>query len=262
MAEKLPIDNFMKNSFRYFVTLIILFSVACKTIESTSTIEEKPSKEFLINYLSNKKVTADWFSAKAKVQFTSQDKLKHFTVNIRMRSDSILWASFTGLMGIEAARVMIRKDSVFIIDKMNKQVMFRSVGYIDKYMPLPFEINFLQDLLLGNVFIKNEDAKVKFKQNRESYILTTEDKLIKNEIQINRENYSVSTQYLADKQADTQLSLIFTDYIQQQEVLFSYHRNISFTGTEQVEIGLKFSKVKWNEPRTFPFHFNSNYEKL
>ena len=43
-----------------------------------------------------------------------------FDVNLRIRKDSAIWISITPLLGIEAARVLINRDSLMILDRVHK----------------------------------------------------------------------------------------------------------------------------------------------
>ena len=64
---------------------------------------------------------------------------KHYDVNatIRMHKDSLIWASVNAVLGIEAMRLLITKDSVFLLDKLNKTYTTRSVDYLQEETSLP-----------------------------------------------------------------------------------------------------------------------------
>ena len=54
------------------------------------------------------------------------------------------------LLGIEAMRVLITKDSVKLLDKLNKTYTARSVSYLQDVTDLPLDLKILQDLIIGN----------------------------------------------------------------------------------------------------------------
>lgn len=261
MVRKLPIDKFMSDTFLLVLLFVILLS-SCKTLDTGVSVEpEKISREAIADSIDQNAKQFEWFAAKARVSYRDETRSRDFTANIRMRKDSIIWASVTTLLGIEAARIMITKDSVFIVDRMGKQFFRRPAGYLDEYAPFSFELGLLQNLLIGNSLTDNDgDYRFKSKIDKGYYLLQKEDKNIKHLLWINPGNFSISTEHLLDKQADRKLALIFSDYETTEKGLFSNKRNIHFTGEKEVEIGLRFSRLIWNEPQTFPFHVPDKYE--
>ena len=109
---------------------ILLISVimlaSCRTAKhATETITVKPEKiapQTLLDSVSRHHVDFEWLSFKARVDYTGDKRSENFTANIRMRKDSVIWASITSLMGIEVARLLITKDSVEVLDRLKKEI--------------------------------------------------------------------------------------------------------------------------------------------
>src|SRR5687768_8073607 len=59
------------------------------------------------------------FSAKINVDYQGSDG-KKYDVNafVRMSKDSVIWISVNAALGIEAMRVLIKKDSVWLLNKL------------------------------------------------------------------------------------------------------------------------------------------------
>ena len=71
-----------------------------------------------------------------------------------MYKDSAIWLSANAILGIEAMRVLITRDSVKLLDKLNKVYTARSVDYLQDLTSLPLDLPTLQDLIIGNaVFV-------------------------------------------------------------------------------------------------------------
>ena len=69
---------------------------------------------------------------------------------LRMYKDSVIWIAVTGLFGIEGLRAYITKDSIRIINKLDKIYTGRSVAYVQEVSGLPLNLHSLQELLIGN----------------------------------------------------------------------------------------------------------------
>jgi hypothetical protein len=84
----------------------------------------------------------------------SNGKNYDVNANIRMLRDSTIWISVNAVLGIEALRALITRDSVKLIDKLNKTYTARSITYLQDVTSLPLDLPTLQDLIIGNaVFI-------------------------------------------------------------------------------------------------------------
>lgn len=245
-------------TFLALLALALLFS-SCRSSKELSESKGRFPVDSLLAELDKSRPQYDWFSGKARVNYEDKSVSKSFTATIRMRRDSIIWISITTMLGVEAARLLIRKDSVFMIDRLNKQYKEAPLSYLEEYVSFPFSISLLQNILTGDEMITFSD-RAKVKQEKNSYTISSEDSLYRHNLQIDSDNLTILTEYLADIQSSRSLSLVFEDYAAEGEQLFSYTRKISVKADEPIELSLKFSKVKWNEPTTFPFQKGGRYE--
>lgn len=105
-------------------------------------------------------VTFEQLSAKAKIDFDSKESGLSGTANIRIRRDSIIWVSLSPGLGIEAARVLITNDSIFVLDKVHKE--YQQIGLNELSERFDFDINFqlIQAVVLGNLIYPYDREKV------------------------------------------------------------------------------------------------------
>jgi len=241
-----------------FITLVFLSS--CKSSKEVSgTRNKKLSADSVLVALENSRIQYEWFSAKARVNYEDNSTSKSFTASIRMRKDSVIWISVTTMLGVEAARLLIRNDSVFFLDRLNKMYNHEPLPFLEQYFSFPFDITLLQKILVGDaLFIAPEQAKIK--QDKNKCTFASENEQYKYMLNFDSDNLTISTEHLTDIQSDRSISLIFDDYQSENDKLFSYARTITVKADEPIELSLKFSKVKWNEPLTFPFQVNEKYE--
>lgn len=143
---------------KFLFLLFILFLFSCKR-QQVKTLDK----------LNINELQFENFIAKSKVSFN--DKNKHITLNtsIRIRKDSVIWISASIILGIEVARVMITTDSIFILDKFNKNYYAMDIRHVAKKVsakagnPVGIAISYdlLQDLILGNMPFYGSSAQNK-----------------------------------------------------------------------------------------------------
>lgn len=250
----------MSKSLIYFGILILLI-FSCRNSKELSNIKvEKQSADFLIKALDNNFIDYESFNARLKIRYQTPDKSQSFTANLRMIKDSAIWSNFTSLMGIEVGRVLVRKDSIFILDRMGKVYYERPYAFIEQYLPYPLSLNQIQNILLGQFqFDLNEKAKTKVKQKK--HWLSFEEERLAAEILLNPQTYTLFEVDLKDDESSQSVNFLFDDYMREDSISFSKERNIKFDGKEKLEADIRFSRIEWNEPVNFPFFVGSRYEK-
>ena len=243
------------------ILLAVSFTfISCKQSKEISrTSKEFVPVEDLLREIENNKTQFEWLSAKMRVSYKDSRQSRNFTANIRMQKDSVIWISVTTLLGIEAARILIKNDSVYFLNRLQRQYKESSLKLLEDYLPFPFDITLLQNILVGNPILFPTE-KAKLKQEKNEIKLVTEHHSIVHTMILDTADYKISTEHLLDKQTQRHVSLIFNDYQFADDKLFSFNRNIDFKGEQDVELSLNFSKVKWDEPLEFPFHVSEKYE--
>ncbi|MDZ4847426.1 MAG: lipoprotein insertase outer membrane protein LolB [Chitinophagales bacterium] len=258
MESKHPAFHPLWIALFFYITLLSLSSCKSSKEISGSRSKKNPADSLLVT-LGNSRIQYEWFSAKARVSYEDNSTSKSFTAAIRMRKDSVIWISVTSMLGVEVARLLIHNDSVFLLDRLNKIYRHEPLSLLEQYFSFPLKIDLLQKMLVGNaLFIAPEQAKIKQEKNK--YTVASENEQYKYTLSFDSDNLAISTEHLTDIQSGRSILLVFDEYKSEEERLFSYARTISVKADEPIELSLKFSKVKWDEPLTFPFQVSEKYE--
>ncbi len=243
------------------IFLLLLFSLfACKTPKSVNSSElSKLSSSEARNGILSSDIEFDWFYGKAKMKYDDGKKSQGFTAQFRIQRDSICWVSITSLMGIEVARILITNDSIHILDKLDKVYYRKPFSYINNFVPFNFNMRLLQDVLVGNSAFALND-KLKVKQEEGNYLLFTSDKKMDNTIWMNGD-LRITKVALLEKEENRIVLMNFNDYAFSNQANFASEREYIFTGEQNISSEMRFTKVKWDEPQSFPFIVSSKYEE-
>ena len=252
----------MNKSLLLFTAFSLLFIFSCRnTKEAGTTIKvDKQEPEVLLAELTKNNYDFETFSARLKIRYSTEEKSQSFTANLRMIKDSIIWSNFTSLMGIEVGRALVRKDSIFLLDRMGKVYYERPYDFIENYLPYSLSLEQVQDILLGK-FTFEIDDKAKSRVKNKQHLLLFQDGDFSVELQLEPREYLVKDALLEDKQEKRSVQFLFDDYEVVDSIDFSTERNIFFKGEKPLEAEINFSRIKWNEPVDFPFFVGSRYER-
>ncbi|MCZ2357709.1 MAG: DUF4292 domain-containing protein [Bacteroidia bacterium] len=118
-----------------------------KNIQKKSSYSQK--QPFNKNELVHNNVIYKTFLIKGKAEYSDEKTKQQFQYKIQGYRDSLLWASLT-VMGFEGMRMKISQDSIWILNRLKKQVMVGSYQDIEKLGGLPVKLDWAQELLVGN----------------------------------------------------------------------------------------------------------------
>jgi len=236
-----------------FFSLSLLF--ACKNsknLNSSTTAKRISSKELQKN-MQNAAFQFDFLQAKARVNYNDGSSTQSFTANFRIKQNEKIWISLTGPFGIEGGRVLIEKDRIQIIDKLNNKYYDEKLSYIKNYIPFDVDLVFLQNIILGNNIQDNfEKQKLELKNN--SYLVNDNFNGIFAEYLVS-DNYRYKKIDLTDSNGDRSVHMQFSDYRYVENALFAMVREILFKeNNKQVNLALNFNKIKKENNLDFPFN--------
>jgi len=201
------------------------------------------------------------FAAKVNVDYSGSDGKKYdVNANIRMYKDSAIWVAVNALLGIDAMRLFVTKDSLKLLDKLNKTYTARSIDYLQEVTSLPLNLYLLQDLLIGNPVFLDSNV-VSYSTNNNQIALLSLGELFKNLITLNEADKSLLHSKLDDRDParNRTADLTYSEYESKKGVPFSTKRRIVVTERNRLDIKLEFKQYDFNQEVSFPFSIPKNY---
>lgn len=247
-----------------FLFISMLFFSSCKTkkiatgamsvrrADTTMVMDNEALK--IIQKSQENRLDYDWFSSRIKVEYNDNNLSQEFTAAVRMRRDSVLWISLQGPFGIEGGRIMITRDSIFMINKISGEYMRQPISYLAKVMPVQTDLPQLQDFLLG-YYLLFAGAKPEYRGMQDSlHFIQAESPQFRYQSRIYPQNYTLAKSVLTDKMLSQQMYITFEGYSKEQGKPFSNERSIDIKqGSKSMNLHLIFTKIKVNEVMSFPF---------
>ena len=158
----------------------VLFFAACHSSRKASAPKVKDDKKteaesapYLEERIDSSSFRARTFSAKADVTTRQGENTLSFNINMRVKSDSIIWISITPLLGIEVARVMVTPDSVKFIDRINKKYSVTDLEFFNRLFDINVDFDIIQGIITGNLFAYKKNKFNSVYTEEGQYILST-----------------------------------------------------------------------------------------
>ena len=219
-------------------------------------------KESYSKLLANR-IEFETFSAKINTDYQGSDGKKYdVNVFVRMKKDSIIWVSVNGALGIEGMRLLIDKDSVRILNKLDKEYQVRSISYLQEVAALPLDLHTVQQLIIGNPVFLDPNI-VSYSADGLTISLLSEGKWFRHLISMNNNDHLVLHSKLDDVDIlrSRTCFLNYSDYETDKGVKFSTNRTISVTEKTKLDVKLNFKQYAFNETLSYPFSVPKNYKR-
>lgn len=194
----------MSNYFKLTLCLLLLLG-ACKR-ESIPTVSSKEIRELNI-----KEVEFEYLSARSGINFDDGNRRLGATATIRIKDDSLIWLSVSPGFGIEAARALITRDSLFLMNKLEKSYQAYSFGELSRKLNVPLTYDVLQAALLGEMLqpISRQDQI----ERRETQVLIKQEAPQVNILNfISKDNLKLTKVILQDEGTSNTLTMDYEDF--------------------------------------------------
>ena len=230
-----------------------------KAIKPIGTVLEK---EELLLWVHNSEIDPEWFSAKGKVLYKSDYDQIRFTINVRVRKDSVIWMNVKKL-GIEVARILVRSDSVFVLDRLGNGFVADDLSFIAKEYNVPVDFLQMKNLLLGNPHALYDSMDVVL--DSQYYNLQYENSEERLNLWFNNWNFTLAKEEFQDKAQSNLLNMQLFEYNSiGDSILFSTKRIVDISGPDFDDffLNIQLLNLEFDVPKTIKFHIPDHYERI
>jgi hypothetical protein len=259
--------------------LVIVFLLSCNPQKKLikAPIREEGA-DYLFEKLKSKELNYSGFSARFSAEYTNSGKKTSFNGQVRIQKDSIIWLTFSPVLGIEVFRIMITQDSVMYINRMNNTYFLGDYAYVNKFLNTTIDYDILQSFLTGNDLSFYEKGKFKASLDRGQYKLSTAERsklkkavrrgqeplnvLIQN-IWIDPDNFKITKANVKEiRRPATQLEAEYSAFEMIDQQLFPKEMTFDISADNNLHVQVSFTKISLNQPMSFPFRVPKGYRRV
>lgn len=204
----------------------------------------------------------EFLSSKAKFKFDHNDKKVSATANFRIQKDSVIWISITPGLGLEVARVLINRDKVLVLDKLNRNYHDYRFEELSEQYGFEFSFDFIQSVILGSVSVPYTNEKIDKTSSHYAFEVKKGDFLIQNFI--GTHSMKLEKVSVTDDSSKNTISVNYGNFVLvDKEVFPNDIKAVINYGSEKkpnTEIDISYNKLTIEKiPLAFPFSVPSKY---
>lgn len=247
----------MKSTTVFLLILVVTFG-ACKSREGgkrKKTGTESATSTAAVN-AEAAAFKYEYLTLKAKAEYKEGATQQSFTMNIRMKADSVVWISVTGL-GFEVARALFLKDSLFLLDRFNRNYYAYSFSDARKLLKSDLNLHQLQEILVGNAPFEWSAYKP---DSMGLYLIATRENifsslLLNGLFRIERNDLNSTSDAGA-------MSVQYTNHQRVDKMWLPFQLNVRVnTENSKPELNISISEAKTDKIDDFPFAIPAKYSK-
>jgi hypothetical protein len=238
-------------------SIILGTTTSDSTIVTKDSIPEIEVAEEEKVFFEIKDIDFEKLKIKSKISIKTAKIDQTIPATIHVKKDSVIWISIA--LGLEAARVSINPDSIFLLDRLNRK--YYKVSFRELSAAFHFDINFemVQSLLIGNLPIKIDsfdtyEKKVEFNSIWQK----------RNDVEIENRFDSEKNKLFfidaADKKTNTRLNIDYKSFISENNKLVPTIISLLILGKNEAKIEFEHSKFDFLDRNIrFPFNIPKGY---
>jgi len=235
-------------------------TVAKKEVKVIDTMVKKTIEPQKIEDAELKLVTEDlnfnYLKAKSKIVWKTQQNQDTYTVDIRMKKDSLIWVNISQT-GITGATGLFSKSKVQFYQKINGEYFNLTYDSVSVIMGFKVDYLILQSLIVGNQPYKKNNSRV-IRENENIILKQQEGRInIDNMVGPNRK---LKKLLVNDVPTSNKMTMDFEEFTMLNQVLFPFSSQINLDVKDKDNksvntlITIKYSKVELlDTPLEFPF---------
>jgi len=239
---------------------------------SKDLVEDKPADSLLTVIRAN---DFKFHSLSAKIDVDADMAKGHnsFGCTMRIVNDSAIWISVSPLLGIEAFRILITKDSVKYMNRINKTYLAGDYKMINEMLQLDADYNMVQSILLGKTYLYYEQKNYLTSIDDNQYLLSTLPKrklkkaineeenpfLIVHANWVDPANFMVNKLFIKDFKHNRKLEVNYTNFVVIDGQPVPHHIDVDVKAEKPSHIKLVYSKVTLNKVGSLPFTIPASY---
>lgn len=210
----------------------------------------------------------NYLTAKSKLSFKSKDQdIENATVFLRVRKDSLIWISVRKI-GIEAVRALVSRDSIVILNTIQKEYSVYDFPAISKQFNFDMNFDLLQALIVGNLPLPKRPVQ-KIKNERDYLLLRQSEGKVLVENYIGEQDRKLKKLMVTEQPTKNTLRLDYADFTMLNNFLFPYTSLVTLDYKSQTDgqfyqtlLKIQHNKVELvDKSPGFPFSIPAKYQR-
>ena len=244
---------------KLWIIVLIMLLFACGSSKNVviSSLENRSSKS-IIKKVNQNHLDYNWFTAKLSGKIELDEADTPVSVNLRIRKDSVIWLSISALLGIEVARIQITRDSLKLMNRINKTYWTGDFEDVENAYGISANYEQLEGVLAGQISLETQKMRSIVSENK--YLLFNKNKKETPQFKAWIDNRFLINTFLLEDELEQSLTIRYLEYEKHAQRWVPLKLNLLLANIDQqTEANFNYSKVNFNTPKKVNFNIPDSY---
>ncbi|MDD2191459.1 MAG: DUF4292 domain-containing protein [Bacteroidales bacterium] len=255
------------SSFRlWFLVLLVVMAVglgSCKTVKT-----ERKQEERVLSDIHKGSPVFKSYSAKLDIEYGGMT----FSGTMRVIKDKAIWVS-AGKFGFEGARLMLTKDSVWFINKLEREYFVGGYDFFNGILGFKVSYDMVEGLLLGKDFADYDISASSYSMETDKDIVRIMFEkranlndgtapILKQNLFYNKALKIIIRNYFEVIGYSNSLDVYYDSYLPIEGYSFPSNMRINAFAGKTMKVGIKAKNQKINDTFDMPFSAPKGYNLI
>jgi hypothetical protein len=244
--------------------LLLLSVIACKTKKVIAELPKavvQPYGKSPLAQVSNADFYFETYTTKAKTNLKLDGKEYDVMLNIRIRRNDSIWVSASTL-GFEVGRLLITKDTIQILDRIQARYIKKPFNYINQYTNSVVDYPMIESLLVGNTLQFWYRKETTITADSTGFLLSGQKKVLSYQAKFNTISKIIEL-ILRDAATEQKLQVNYSQFIMNGEKYLPTHLILNSTNSGKTLIAdMMYSLPELNTVLQFPFTVPKRFSEI
>ena len=203
------------------------------------------------------------FSGKARMHYEGGGENRDFKATIRIEKDKQILINISATaLGVNVAQLLVRPDSVFLLNLIQHEATVRPVSAMGNLLPLPMDFQMLQHFITGEA-LRSSGIPMASTHTRDSIFFNIAGDNFSQQLSYSRDDSSLrEQQYQTLDTSGFSATLGYSQYGRRQAKPFSELRSANvFSSGNPYYLELEFSEAAFDLPVDINFSVPKRYKR-
>ncbi len=258
------------------LSFLTAFGFACRTVVPVATERKYYSGLEVYEKLSINDPDVKTYSA-GRMNLTINDNGENINLRgaVRISKDSAIMVSINAFAGIEAARMLLTRDSIKIIDRINNMYFVGDYRDAKKFLPVTMDFDIVQSIFMGSVYSLVNDLNI-FDREGTQYLLDNDVMAVRYTGEILPSEGNIPDNDMLQIKLDSKFRTRDIEFFSKNNSIYTRLKFNSFNNTgglylpDDVDIyyisdniplqaNMRFSRIELNRDLNFPFNIPARF---
>ena len=241
--------------------MVLFFISSCGVKKSVIKELETINVSEIIDKINSRKINSNWLYIKGKIKIESDNEKVTLGISIKIRQDSLIWASISAPIIGEINRIMISPDSLYMINRTNSTWLIKPIDKLNRQIGLSLSYSDIQAFISNTIRIPNTEILKDSPAYPEISVVNINDVFITDNI--DSASYLISGENKFIKEINLNYSQNQKAIIEYSDYNDNYSKQlIVFVSKPELNFELTYNKVEPRETDKVSFKIPERYDEV